>query len=78
MRVQGFKGPADQGKLVLSSSRILAFSTLQTQEISIIEDTLINRKLSFKLELEKQKQNEYQKLITKLKLSNISLSPKEK
>jgi predicted O-methyltransferase YrrM len=51
---------------------------LNQQEISIIEDTLINRKLSFKLELEKQKQNEYQKLITKLKLSNISLSPKEK
>ncbi|NTW17186.1 MAG: hypothetical protein HGA41_07000 [Syntrophaceae bacterium] len=44
----------------------------------MIQDILINRKLNAKLELEKQKQNEYQKLMTKLKLSNIYLSPKEK
>jgi predicted O-methyltransferase YrrM len=51
---------------------------LNKQEISMLEDTLINRKLSFKLELEKQKKNEYQELLTKLKLNNIYLSPKEK
>ena len=51
---------------------------LNQQEISVIQDILINRKLNVKLELEKQKQNEYQKLMTKLKLSNIYLSPKEK
>jgi hypothetical protein len=51
---------------------------LNQQELSVIQDILINRKLNAKLELEKQKQNEYQKLMTKLKLSNIYLSPKEK
>jgi hypothetical protein len=51
---------------------------LSRQEIPMIENTLINRNLSLRLELEKQQINEYQKLMTKLKLSNISLSPKEK
>lgn len=48
---------------------------LDKQETAVLEDTLINRKFSFRLEAGKGKAEEYRKLLERLKLGNINLTP---
>jgi hypothetical protein len=50
---------------------------LDEVEISLIENTLISRKLGFNLEVEKRQTDLYKNLLSRLGLHEISVSPKE-
>jgi len=49
---------------------------LTEKEIAMVEDTLINRRLGFTLEVERS--GEYHELLDRLKLDNVYAGPKAK
>jgi predicted O-methyltransferase YrrM len=51
---------------------------LSQKDISIIENTLIGRKLGFRLEVDKKETDNYRNLLNRLGLRDIGISPKEK